>query len=95
MMELGSYSETAHREVGEFAGESKTDILLCFGELSHFTLEGARKGGVKEALRFDTKKELTEYLKSILKKGDTVLFKGSRSTETEEVFLTLYKEWSE
>lgn len=95
MMELGSYSETAHREVGEFAGESKTDILLCFGEFSHFTLEGAKKGGVKEALRFDTKKELTEYLKSILKKGDTVLFKGSRSTETEEVFLTLYKEWSE
>ena len=39
------------------------------------------------------KKELTEFLKSILQENDTVLFKGSRSMKMEEIFHELYKEW--
>jgi len=92
MLELGSYSETAHYDVGKFAGEQKTDIVLTFGELSKLIKKGATENGT-EAHSFTDKLELTEYLKSILKENDTVLFKGSRSMKMEEIFHKLYKEW--
>ncbi len=92
MLELGDYSETAHYEVGKIAGEQKTDVVLTFGELSCIIKKGAEENGA-EAHSFKDKNELTAFLKSILKKDDTVLFKGSRSMKMEEIFHTLYKEW--
>ena len=92
MLELGEYSNTAHYEVGKIAGDVKTDIVITFGELSLLTKKGAEENGAK-AYSFMDKKELTEFLKSILQEYDTVLFKGSRSMKMEEIFHQLYKEW--
>jgi len=92
MLELGDYSNTAHYEVGKIAGDVKTDIVITFGELSLLTKKGAEENGAK-AYSFMDKKELTEFLKSILQENDTVLFKGSRSMKMEEIFHELYKEW--
>lgn len=92
MLELGDYSNTAHYEVGKIAGDVKTDIVITFGELSLLTKKGAEENGAK-AYSFMDKKELTEFLKSILQENDTVLFKGSRSMKMEEIFHQLYKEW--
>lgn len=92
MLELGEYSNTAHYEVGKIAGDVKTDIVITFGELSLLTKKGAEENGAK-AYSFMDKKELTEFLKSILQEDDTVLFKGSRSMKMEEIFHQLYKEW--
>ena len=92
MLELGSYSEKAHYEVGEFAAKQKTDVVLTFGELSAFIKKGAEENGAS-AISFEDKAELTNYLKCNLKENDTVLFKGSRSMKMEEIFHKLYKEW--
>ena len=67
-------------------------IVLTFGDLSLLTKKGAEENGAK-AYSFMDKKELTEFLKSILQENDTVLFKGSRSMKMEEIFHELYKEW--
>ena len=93
MLELGDYSEKAHRETGVAATLLGTDIVLTYGENAAFTAEEAKKKGIKEARSFFDKKELTAYLKSILAQGDTVLFKGSRGMKMEDVFNSLYKEW--
>ena len=92
MLELGSFSDEAHYEVGKFAAEEKTDIVLTFGKLSELTKKGAEESGTF-AKSFSDKEELAEYLKSILKENDTILFKGSRSMKMEEIFHKLYKEW--
>lgn len=92
MLELGSFSDEAHYEVGKFAAEQKTDIVLTFGNLSELTKKGAEESGTF-AKSFSGKEELAEYLKSILKENDTILFKGSRSMKMEEIFHKLYKEW--
>ena len=92
MLELGDYSEKAHSLVGEKSAEVGCDYVLTFGEESKFIAENAEKGGAK-AISFTDKKALTNYLKSILCEGDTVLFKGSRGMKMEEIFITLYKEW--
>lgn len=92
MLELGSYSEKAHREVGEKTAQTGCDYVFTFGEQAKNISESASENGVN-AKAFSDKAELTKYLDGFLKEGDTVLFKGSRGMKTEEIFKTLYKEW--
>lgn len=92
MLELGSYSETAHRSVGEYACECKVDILYTYGEQSKFIADSARKNGIKSVYDFVDKKELTSALLKEIKKGDTILFKASRGMKLEEVFEEIYKQ---
>ncbi len=92
MLELGDYSESAHKEIGEAAVNEKTDIVLTYGDLSEFIKNAVIENG-GEAISFLNKDDLRAYLKSILQKDDTVLFKGSRSMKMEEIFRKLYEEW--
>ncbi len=91
MLELGSYSETAHRNVGEYACECSVDILFTYGKESLNMADEARKCGLSEVLSFTDKEKLTEELFSQIKDGDTILFKASRGMRLEEVFENLYK----
>lgn len=93
MMELGDYSKEAHTEVGAVAASLNTDVLFTFGEYSRFTSLEGEKRGIETVKHFESKGELKEYLKSVLKPSDTVLFKGSRSVGTEDIFNALYEEW--
>lgn len=93
MLELGSYSETAHRAVGEYAAQCGLDALYTYGEQSRLTAESAEKAGLKRVYAFDDKTALINALKKELKSGDTVSFKASRGMKLEEVFEELYKYW--
>lgn len=93
MLELGSYSETAHRNVGEYAAESNVDILYTYGEESKYMAEGAKDSGMKNVFAFTDKDALVKALLSEIKKGDTLLFKASRGMKLEEVFEKIYEHW--
>ncbi|MBR6100855.1 MAG: UDP-N-acetylmuramoyl-tripeptide--D-alanyl-D-alanine ligase [Ruminococcus sp.] len=88
MLELGKNSKTYHKQVGKYI---KADMLLCYGENSAFYIEGAVKKGFDESCcrHFDDKQELAAFLKSQLREGDAVLFKGSRGMKLEEVIESL------
>lgn len=74
MKELGEYSESLHRKVGE---EVKgIDILITIGELAKCIEETA---DVREMLHFDNNESALEYLKKIMKKDDIILLKASNS----------------
>lgn len=90
MLELGSYTETAHRAVGEYAAEKKIDILYTLGESSRFTADSARKGGLGNVFEFLDKEDLTKALFSELRDGDAVIFKASRGMKLEEVINKIY-----
>ncbi len=92
MLALGEISESAHRKVGETAAELGCDAVFAFGDNAKFIAEEAEKNGCK-SLWYEDKQRLTSELGKYLKKDDTVLFKGSRGMKTEEIFLSLYKEW--
>lgn len=87
MLELGKMSRTLHKTVGEYTAASKADMLLCYGENSGYYIDGAvKKGfGSDNCMRFDSREQMAEYLNSVLKEGDVVLFKGSRGMKLEEV----------
>ena len=93
MLELGSYSETAHRNVGRYAAECNVDALYTYGKQSEFMADTARAEGLSEVFSFTDKAELTEALISEIKEGDTLLFKASRGMKLEEVFQKIYEQW--
>ena len=97
MNELGDMSEGFHREVGEEAARLGTDVVFAYGDKAQAIAEGARDG----ALNFDAsgaevryygtgaKTELIAELCSMVKDGDAVYVKGSRSMKMEEVVQAL------
>ena len=91
MLELGSYSETAHRVIGEYAAEKKIDLLYTLGENSKYTADSARLGGLKNVFEFTDKQDLADALIQELKDGDTVMFKASRGMKLEDVFNIVYE----
>ena len=95
MLELGSFAENCHREIGLEAAKS-CDILITFGPLCKFTCEQAIKEGMnaKEVFCCEDSDEAVKALLSVAKKGDTVLFKGSRGMQTEKVLYGFEKGWA-
>lgn len=90
MLELGDFSEEAHRKVGAKAAQIGCEYVLTFGELSRFIADQAIKEGA-QAISFDDKEKISEFLFRNLSENDTVLFKGSRGMKMEEIFNSLYK----
>lgn len=88
MLELGKGAAKYHRTVGEYVKASKADMLLCFGENSVYYIEGAVDKGFERSntKHFDSREEMAKYLNENIRKGDAVLFKGSRGMKLEEVY---------
>lgn len=95
MLELGSYSETAHRTVGEYAAKCQLDALYTFGENSRYMANSAKKSGLERVFEFTDSEKLAYALIQELKSGDTVLFKASRGMQLENVFGKIYAEWDD
>ncbi len=91
MLELGSYSETAHRQVGEYAAEKEVDILFTYGKESVYSADSAKKSGLENVFSYDDKTLLAEKLLSVLEDGDVVSFKASRGMRLEEVIKKIYE----
>jgi len=77
MVELGSYSEPSHREIGEYA-DRYGDRLFCLGEKCLPMKEAFAKSG-KPVEHFQDIKSMQKSLFAEVKKGDVVLIKASNS----------------
>ncbi len=91
MLELGSYSEKAHREVGEYAAEKSVDILFTYGKEAELSADSARKAGLENVNVFSDKTLLAEKLLETLEEGDVISFKASRGMRLEEVIKKIYE----
>ena len=88
MKELGEDTVALHRGVGKAAFDTGVDILVTVGELGTEIARGALEAGMSsDAIRItgggDTYAETADYLKAILREGDHILFKASRSMKLE------------
>jgi UDP-N-acetylmuramoyl-tripeptide--D-alanyl-D-alanine ligase len=93
MLELGKYSNEAHKKAGELAKES-CDILVTVGLRSRATAETAMEFGMDEEniFQFDDSKEAGIFMQNIIKKGDVVLVKGSQGSRMEKAVLEIMAE---
>lgn len=91
MFELGKDEKELHAEIGQYAMENKVDLLLCVGQLSKYMYDEALRVRNEEqnVQYFESREELLNELKIILKKEDTILVKASHGMHFEEVVLRL------
>lgn len=87
MKELGHESINAHRDIGEYAKNKGIDKMFLVGDFTNATKEGFGE----DAIYFNSKVELIEKLPTLIKKGDVVLVKASRSMKFEEITNELMK----
>lgn len=86
MLELGKVSQEAHQSIGKLIKETGVDALLAYGPMMRLACDEA---GTKCIGHFESKQELVETLKKMVKPGDALLFKGSRGMRMEEPMETL------
>ncbi|OSA97994.1 UNVERIFIED_ORG: UDP-N-acetylmuramoyl-tripeptide--D-alanyl-D-alanine ligase [Clostridium botulinum] len=80
MGELGDHAKSSHEIVGKEA-IGKADIILTTGEFRDNYKSGFGKGAVS----FNCKEDLQNYLCNLIKDGDVILVKASRSAKFEDI----------
>lgn len=87
MLELGSFSEEGHKQVGRAAAGSGVDYLVTVGERSHDIARAALGAGMNEdrVSNFRTPEEAGLFVQGKMKQGDIVLVKGSQGMRMEKV----------
>ncbi len=90
MLELGSFEEEGHRQVGCRAAEV-VDILMVIGPRARFIAEEARACGLaaEAILEMPDNAATIAYLKKILKPQDVTLIKGSNAQKLDEIAAAL------
>ena len=86
MLELGAEEERFHSELGEKIAVSGVDVALAYGKRARASIEAlecSKTGCI--AKHFKDSFETLAALKEVLRPGDVVLFKGSRSMHVEKV----------
>ena len=84
MLELGPRSDELHRDVGSYAARAGVDLVVGCGPQSRNTASGAEADGCA-VLYFQDKARLLAELNDIVRPGDCVLVKASRSMAFEEI----------
>ncbi|NKB90269.1 MAG: UDP-N-acetylmuramoyl-tripeptide--D-alanyl-D-alanine ligase [Acidobacteria bacterium] len=87
MLELGTWAEDAHREVGLHAAASGIDCLITVGPLARDIARGAAAGGMAQDVihSFTDSHEAADAIRDMVAPGDTVLVKGSRGIRMERL----------
>lgn len=94
MKELGKKEIQFHKEIGVFCFNQGIDILIAIGDLAKYIALGAENVGMKSNnINYcKSNSEAVKLLNVLLRKGDVVLFKGSRSMRLEEIVNKIRKD---
>ena len=82
MAELGKHAAQAHREIGRRSFELGVNRLVTVGRFAHETAQAAEAAGLKDVSEFTDVPAAAAAVKNLVRRGDVVLLKASRSTST-------------
>lgn len=86
MNELGHYAKEGHEKVGKFISTHNIDYLITIGNNAKYISDEAKDHMPnKNIVHFNTKEDAKNYIKKILKFGDTVLVKASNGHKFSEI----------
>ncbi|HRZ29888.1 MAG TPA: Mur ligase family protein [Candidatus Paceibacterota bacterium] len=85
MLELGNYSEKAHRLLAKNIINSNIKIFVGIGQRTKFTIESLEKSGFDKnfIFHFDNATEARLKIQDLIYPGDLILIKGSHSMHLE------------
>jgi UDP-N-acetylmuramoyl-tripeptide--D-alanyl-D-alanine ligase len=94
MLELGREAETLHRGIGRFAAEQGIHAVIGIRGAARFIAGEAIRAGMSDsaACFFETPEEAGEFLRSYIRPGDAILFKGSRGVQVEKAIDAAFEE---
>ncbi len=94
MLELGREAEALHRGIGRLAAELGIDALVGVRGAARFMVEEAMQAGLSDSAAsfFESPTEAGDFLATMVRPGDTVLFKGSRGVEVEKAMERVFGE---
>ncbi len=87
MLELGSFSAKAHKEIGALVHILRYDYLIAVGERASDMARGARDAGMKEerVYSFSNSVEAGKFVQERMEEGDVLLVKGSQGVRMERI----------
>jgi UDP-N-acetylmuramoyl-tripeptide--D-alanyl-D-alanine ligase len=87
MLELGDFSESAHRQLGQKVRDLSIDFLIAMGEKASAVVESAVRHGLdrQRAKVATSHSEAISILVGWLQEGDWILVKGSRRMAMEKI----------
>lgn len=79
MNELGSYSQKAHKEIGQFCDPNQLDLVVTLGPdaNTYLAAEAEKRGCIVE--RTDTPYAAAEKIHEVIREGAVILAKGSQN----------------
>ena len=88
MLEIGGYTEEAHRMIGELVAEF-VELLLVVGTRARFIADEALECGMPQEriFKFDDSRDAGHALDALIHEGDLILVKGSQGMRMEHVVL--------
>ena len=95
MLELGGFSKAGHEQIGKYIFDKGINILFCTGKDAGYYASGAKNAGMdaQKILFFTDREKMCGEIINMLRSGDAVLFKGSRSTKMEDVLKPVVEGW--
>jgi UDP-N-acetylmuramoyl-tripeptide--D-alanyl-D-alanine ligase len=85
MAELGAQGVAAHEEVGRRAAELGVDKLIAVGKMAPVMGAAARAAGLNRVVELASPEAAAHAVRRLVRRGDLVLVKASRSTRLEQV----------
>ncbi|MCH8273199.1 MAG: UDP-N-acetylmuramoyl-tripeptide--D-alanyl-D-alanine ligase [Armatimonadetes bacterium] len=85
MLELGDYTEEAHRLVGREVVRLELDVLLTIGDSARLIADEARQQGFSGSVHVLDRAEDAAPVLNSMRPGDIALIKGSRALRLERV----------
>ncbi len=88
MLEMGTFSEEAHRSIGRMAADIGVNVFIAVGRMMKLAAEESRNFKSDSEISiytFTDAEEVKQNISGILRHGDTVLVKGSRAMCMEKV----------
>ena len=81
-------------DTGVYAARKKPDILVTVGNEAEYIVKGAVEAGYSpdQTNVLQNNQQAIGYLRKVLKPGDAVLVKGSRSMRMEQIVQALTEE---
>lgn len=84
ILEVDEFGEEIHKEVAKSCIDNEIDTVVCIGKTAKWTYEELENSKV-ERYYFLNNKDLLMEIDEMIKKGDTILIKGSHSMKLIEI----------
>jgi UDP-N-acetylmuramoyl-tripeptide--D-alanyl-D-alanine ligase len=87
MLELGTFTNEAHEQIGRKVCDLSIDFLLAMGDEAPVVVESAIRCGLpmERAKIVESHSEAVSLLRQMIQSGDWVLVKGSRRMAMEKI----------